>query len=257
MEGRFEVRREELLALAQVSVEDWDGVTERLEAFVQPFVAALNETAQQQQQQQQRQRRQRRHFVESASGLLSNLERKTGEGIAYRHGQDRQPMPQFVGESPWEHAPLLTELARQVGARIGAVDRRSGWRDRVRPPVCSIQDGPSRSRGRSRWVSRGSGADGRARSTTVRGGSTWPSSLLKISCRVGQARFERRPTIKSRGVSWWAGASKRRWSHPTPLFQQAATCRVVNTRWSTCGGICPRSGRSTARGAARRESRTT
>ena len=89
-------------------------MTKRLEAFVEPFVAALNETAQQQQR--------RRHFVESASGLLSNLERKTGEGIAYLHGQDRQPMPQFVGESPWEHAPLLTELARQVGARIGAAD---------------------------------------------------------------------------------------------------------------------------------------
>ena len=46
-------------------------------------------------------------------------------------------------------------------------------------------------------------------------------SLLKISCRVGQDRFERRPTICNRRVSWWAGAAKRRWSHPTPLFQQA------------------------------------
>ena len=45
-------------------------------------------------------------------GLLSSLERKTGEGIAYLHGQDRQQMQQFVGESPWEHAPLLTESAR-------------------------------------------------------------------------------------------------------------------------------------------------
>ena len=110
MEGRFAVRREELLAQAQVSAEDWDGVTERLEAFVKPFVGALTEAAQ------------RRHLVESAAGLLSNLERKTGEGIAYLHGQDRQQMQQFVGESPWEHAPLLTELARQVGARIGAAD---------------------------------------------------------------------------------------------------------------------------------------
>ena len=110
MDGRFEVRREELLAQAQVSAEDWDGVTERLEAFVEPFVAALTEAAQ------------RRHLVEYAAGLLSNLERKTGEGIAYLHGQDRKQMQQFVGESPWEHAPLLTELARQVGARIGEAD---------------------------------------------------------------------------------------------------------------------------------------
>ena len=31
-------------------------------------------------------------------------------------------MQQLVGESPWERAPLLTELAQQVGARIGAAD---------------------------------------------------------------------------------------------------------------------------------------
>ena len=110
MDGRFAVRREELLAQAQVSAEDWDGVTERLEAFVKPFAGALTEAAQ------------RRHWVESASGLLSSLERKTGEGIAYLHGPDRKQMQQFVGESPWEPAPLLTELARQVAARIGAAD---------------------------------------------------------------------------------------------------------------------------------------
>ena len=85
-------------------------MTERLETFVEPFVESLTESAQ------------RRHFVESASGLLSNLERKTSEGIAYLHDQDRQQMQQFVGESPWEPAPLLNELARQVGTRIGEPD---------------------------------------------------------------------------------------------------------------------------------------
>lgn len=110
MDGRFEVRRQELLAQACVSVEDWEAVVTRLETFVEPFVAALTEAAQ------------RRHFVEYAAGLLSSLERKTGEGIAYLHGQDRKPMQQFVGESPWDHAPLLRELARQVGQRIGEAD---------------------------------------------------------------------------------------------------------------------------------------
>ena len=52
--------------------------------------------------------------------------------------------------------------------------------------------------------------------------------LLKILCRVGQARFERRPTIFVRFVSWWAGAAKRRWSHPTSLFQQASRVRGPN-----------------------------
>lgn len=110
MDGRFEIRREELLAQARVSAQDWVGVSERLETFVEPFVKGLTEAAQ------------RRHFVEYSSGLLSTLERKTGEGIAYLHGQDRKQIQQFVGESPWEHSPLLKELAQQVGGRIGEAD---------------------------------------------------------------------------------------------------------------------------------------
>ena len=110
MDVRFEVRREELLSQARVSAEDWIGVSARLETFVVPFVGLLTEQAQ------------RRHFVEYSSGLLSTLERKTSEGIAYLYGQDRKQIQQFVGESPWEHAPLLQELARQVGRRIGEAD---------------------------------------------------------------------------------------------------------------------------------------
>ena len=110
MDGRFEVRREELLAQARVSAEDWSGMMARLETFVAPFVGVLEEPAQ------------RRHFLEYSSGLLSNMERKTGEGIAYLHGQDRKPLQQFVGESSWKHSPLLVELAQQVGQRIGEAD---------------------------------------------------------------------------------------------------------------------------------------
>jgi len=110
MDGRFEVRREELLAHARVSAEDWASVSARLETFVEPFVAGLMEDAQ------------RRHFLEYSSGLLSTLEHKTGEAIAYLHRQERKQMQQFVGESPWEHAPVLKDLAVQVGQRIGEVD---------------------------------------------------------------------------------------------------------------------------------------
>ena len=98
------------MAQAQVSAEDWAGVSSRLAAFVSPYVARLTEESQ------------RRHFLEYSSGLLSTLERKTGEGIAYLHGQDRKQMQQFVGESPWDYAPLLEELARQVGQQIGEAD---------------------------------------------------------------------------------------------------------------------------------------
>ena len=180
MDGRFEVRREELLAQAQVSAEDWDGVTERLEAFVKPFVGGLPEAAQ------------RRHLVESASGLLSSLERKTGAGSAYLPGQDRKQMQQFVGESPWESAPLLTELARQVGARIGAAAGVI-----VFDPSAFAKEGTKSVGGR------GSGAGGWARSTTVRWGSTWPT------CRVRNApwstcggTFPRSGRRTARGVAW-------------------------------------------------------
>lgn len=110
MDGRFDARRDELLAQAQVSPEDWSAVPARLESFVEPFVSVLTEPAQ------------RRHCFEYASGLLSNLDRKTSEGIAYLHGQDRKKMQQFIGESPWKHAPLLTELSRQVAQQIGEPD---------------------------------------------------------------------------------------------------------------------------------------
>ena len=52
MDGRFEVRREELLAQTRVSAEDWSGMMARLETFVAPFVGVLEEPAQ------------RRHFIE-------------------------------------------------------------------------------------------------------------------------------------------------------------------------------------------------
>ena len=60
MDRRFEARREELLAQAYVSVKNW-------EAVVAPFVEALAGAAR------------RRHWVEYWSGLLSSLDRKTGE----------------------------------------------------------------------------------------------------------------------------------------------------------------------------------
>jgi SRSO17 transposase len=55
-------------------------------------------------------------------GLVSDLNRKNVEEIAYFHDQDRQALQKFIGQVPWDHRPLLTELARQVGAEIGEAD---------------------------------------------------------------------------------------------------------------------------------------
>jgi len=110
MERRYEVRLEQMLAQAEVSPELLQGLLKRLEAFAEPFAESLAGP------------RQRRHVAEYMTGLLSKLERKTGEAIAYLHDQERQGLQKFVGEVPWDHQPLLATLAREVGNELGEAD---------------------------------------------------------------------------------------------------------------------------------------
>src|SRR3954469_17156497 len=91
---------------AEVPPEMLEGMLTRLETFVQPFAAALEEPAQ------------RRHALEYLTGLLSDLEHKTGEGIAYLHDQERQGIQKFIGQVPWDHQPLLATLTDQVAAQL-------------------------------------------------------------------------------------------------------------------------------------------
>jgi SRSO17 transposase len=106
MERRYEARLEEMLEDAEVSPEILEGMLTRLETFVQPFAAALEEPAQ------------RRHALEYMTGLLSDLEHKTGEGIAYLHDQQRQGIQKFIGHVPWTHQPLLATLADLVAEQL-------------------------------------------------------------------------------------------------------------------------------------------
>jgi SRSO17 transposase len=110
MERRYEARLEEMLEDAEVPPEMLKGLLTRLETFVEPFAAALDEPAQ------------RRHALESMTGLLSNLEHKTGEAIAYLHDQERQGIQKFIGHVPWGHQPLVATLADQVGEQLGEPD---------------------------------------------------------------------------------------------------------------------------------------
>jgi len=110
MERRYESRLKEMLAQAQVSPEQFTGMMDRLETFVEPFAASLAEPEQQ------------RHAVEYISGLLSRLEHKTSEAIAYLHDQERQGLQKFIGDVPWGHQRLLMTLAEQVGADLGEPD---------------------------------------------------------------------------------------------------------------------------------------
>ncbi len=110
MERRYELQLQRMLAQTEVSPELMDGLSGRLESFVEPFAASLLQPEQ------------RRHTAEYLTGLLSKLPRKSGEAIAYLHDRQRQGLQNFVGSIPWDHKPLLATLARQVGEELGEPD---------------------------------------------------------------------------------------------------------------------------------------
>lgn len=110
MDRRYEVRKQEMLAECEVSPQVFRGVAERMEKFLQPFANLLRLAAQ------------RDHAADYFSGLVSDLERKNVESIAYRHDQDRRNLQHFIGTAQWDHEPLFTELARQVGEQVGEAD---------------------------------------------------------------------------------------------------------------------------------------
>jgi SRSO17 transposase len=60
--------------------------------------------------------------LEYTTGLMSGLEHKTGEGIAYLYDEDRQGFQKFIGQLPWDHQPLLRTLAVDVGKDLGEPD---------------------------------------------------------------------------------------------------------------------------------------
>ncbi len=51
--------------------------------------------------------------------LLSNVERKNVESIAFEHDQDRQILQHLMGQAMREDVPLRGELARQIGRELG------------------------------------------------------------------------------------------------------------------------------------------
>jgi SRSO17 transposase len=110
MERRYQARLDELLDDAEVSPSLLRGLLPRLETFLEPFVESLCCSEQ---------RTNAHHYV---SGLLSDLKSKDAESIAYLHDRERQGLQKFIGQAPWDHKPLISELARQVGQRIGEAD---------------------------------------------------------------------------------------------------------------------------------------
>src|SRR5438552_2190973 len=108
MERRFRIRLEELLDDAQVRPGVLREVLPRLDSFLQPFVRSLLTPGQQS------------HAQRYVQGLLSDLDSKDIESIAYLHDCERQGLQKFMGQADWDARPLVTELARQIGAELGA-----------------------------------------------------------------------------------------------------------------------------------------
>ena len=82
----------------------------RVRLFLEPFLQSLSGSSKKQ------------HALEYTTGLMSGLKHKTGEGIAYLYDQDRQGIQKFVGQTAWDHQPLLRTLAVQVGIELGEAE---------------------------------------------------------------------------------------------------------------------------------------
>jgi SRSO17 transposase len=110
MDRRFKARKQAMLADCEVRPELLRELAPRLAVFCRPFQACLEGSAP------------RRQTVEYLQGLLSNVERKNVESIAYQHDQDRRNLQHFIGTAEWDHIPLLDELCGQVGRELGEFD---------------------------------------------------------------------------------------------------------------------------------------
>jgi len=110
MEAAYATRKQQLLEECQVAPEIFHQVMPRLETFMVPFV---NTFCRQEPSQ---------HAQTYVCGLLSDVERKNVESIAYRFGQDRLPLQRFIGWAAWEDEPLRQELRGQVAQQLGHDD---------------------------------------------------------------------------------------------------------------------------------------
>ena len=98
MERRFRTRLDELVNDAAVRPSLLKGMMPRLESFLQPFVDPLRSPEQQ---------TNARQYVQ---GLLSELDSKDAESIAYLFDRERQGMQKFLGQAEWNHRPIMTTL---------------------------------------------------------------------------------------------------------------------------------------------------
>ena len=105
--NEFEARKAAVLAECELAPAIFEQVRPRLERFMEPFVVSLGR------------REREEHAVRFVQGLLSDLSHKNAESIAYRFGQERLPLQNFLGTSEWDDRVLREELVRQIGRELG------------------------------------------------------------------------------------------------------------------------------------------
>ncbi len=94
----------------EVAVDDLAGLEERLETFLNPYVALLTR------------REQQEHAVIYVNGRLRQLPRRTSEPIATERGKKRRPLQHFVGAGKWDDGGMRSKMCRHVAAEMGSVD---------------------------------------------------------------------------------------------------------------------------------------
>lgn len=116
----------------------------------------------------------------SRCGLLAEVARKNGASIAYRFGQDRLPLPRFMGWAPWADAPWRQEVTRQSAAPLGHADGVLGF-DPSRVPT----SGPAAvGVARQWWGRRGKGDHGQGAGALGSVSGKGPTHLLHM-CVAG------------------------------------------------------------------------
>lgn len=115
MEARDAIRQHQWLAECQVAPEIFEQVIPRLDTFMTPLVKSFQGQGAEQ------------HATTSVCGLLSNLERKNVESMAYRFGHARLPLQAFIGWDEWDDEPWRSAWRRQVKRHLGQGDGVLGF----------------------------------------------------------------------------------------------------------------------------------
>ena len=99
MGKRYAINSEFIFEDCLVTPSVYEGVLQRFDEFVTPFISHFHTQSQQQKA---------RDYMK---GLLSDTKRKNIESISYFHGYDRQRLQIFIGQMHWDDELILDRLA--------------------------------------------------------------------------------------------------------------------------------------------------